>query len=90
MGSENTYDLKLYICGSSMTSKQAETNLRNMCKEFLEGNYTLEVIDVLKDTDRANADNILATPALIKAKPSPSIRIIGDISDSEAVLKCIE
>ncbi|MFA9460165.1 circadian clock KaiB family protein [Thiohalorhabdus methylotrophus] len=52
--------------------------------------FELEVINVLADPDRAEADGILATPTLVKIKPSPVQQVIGSFSDPSRVLPALE
>ncbi len=68
----------------------AIANLNRICKDQLADAYRLEIIDVLKQPELAEADRILATPTLIKELPPPLRRIIGDLSDTEKVLVGLE
>lgn len=78
--------LRLYVAGSSARSTRAVQNARDICEEFLEGRYTLEVIDVFQRPTLAKDDQIVAVPTLIKKLPAPLRRFIGDLSDREVVL----
>lgn len=78
--------LVLFILGSTPKSATALKNLRRLLEAQAKGRYTLEVVDVKTDPDRAEAERILATPTLIKKSPAPVHRIIGDMSDTEKVL----
>lgn len=49
------------------------------------GDYELTVCDVLKDPQIAEKEKVLATPTLVLLSPSPSRRIVGDMSDKEKV-----
>lgn len=80
------YLLRLYITGSTSRSIIAFTNLKNICEEYLEGRYELEVIDLYQKPSLALGDQIIAAPTLIKKRPLPFRRIIGDMSDKEKVL----
>ncbi|MFK8000010.1 MAG: circadian clock KaiB family protein [Polyangiales bacterium] len=80
------YTLRLYITGQSGHSQRAVRNLERICRKDLNGNYKLEVVDVLEEPERADADKILATPTLIKELPLPLRKLIGDMSDRERVL----
>lgn len=80
------YGLKLYVSGSNPRSELALRNLERICREELDGNYSLEVIDILQEPQRAEDERVLATPLLIKNLPPPLRRIIGDLSDTEKVL----
>jgi len=68
----------------------AIANLRRICDEDLNGQYALEIIDVLEQPEVAETDRILATPTLIKQLPPPLRRVIGDLSDKDKVLLGLE
>ena len=68
----------------------AIANLRRICEQELEGQYELEIIDVLEHPQLAEDERILATPTLIKQLPPPLRRVIGDLSDTEKVLLGLE
>jgi len=80
------YVLKLYVTGQTANSAKAIENLKDVLKNGLGDLYKLKVIDVLKNPQLAEEDKILATPALVKALPTPVRKIIGDLSDKEKVL----
>ncbi len=82
------YEFKLYLCITSETSNSVSVawNLKSLLDERLKGRYSLEVINVLDNPQRAEEDSILATPTLVKAAPPPERRVIGDLSDSRKVL----
>ena len=80
------YDLRLYVAGQTPRSLQALANLKRICEEHLEGNYRVEIIDLLKKPQLAAGDQILAIPTLVRAIPKPARKIIGDLSNTERVL----
>lgn len=80
----------MYVTGSSPRAEQAVANLKRICEEDLQGDYELEVIDVLKHPELAESDRVLATPTLIKQLPPPLRRVIGDLSDKDKVLLGLE
>lgn len=86
----DTFQLSLYVTGVAPPSARAIANLQHICKSHMSGSYSIEVIDVLKDPQRAERDKILATPMLIRQKPSPVRRILGDLSDTERVLRGLD
>ena len=61
-------------------------NLRDYCEEHLEGQYSIEVIDLLQNPQLAEGDQILAVPTLVRKVPEPVRKIIGDLSNKEKVL----
>jgi circadian clock protein KaiB len=78
--------LRLYVAGQSPKSLRAIENLTVICEEHMVGEYEIEVIDLLEQPRLAKHDGIVAIPTLIRARPEPVRRIIGDLSDSERVL----
>ena len=80
------YILTLFVSGGTLRANQAIANLRRICDEELEGDYELQVIDVLKNPQVAEDEKILATPTLMKRLPPPLRRVIGDLSDKQKVL----
>ena len=84
------YLLRLFVTGASSRTGTAIANLRRICEQELEGQYELEIIDVLQFPELAEDEKILATPTLIKSLPLPLRRVIGDLSDKEKVLLGLE
>lgn len=84
------YLLTLYVTGTSPRAKIAIANLKRLCENELEGEYELEIVDVLENPQRAEDEKILATPTLIKQLPLPLRRVIGDLSDKDKVLLGLE
>jgi circadian clock protein KaiB len=83
---ENKYELRLYIAGQTPKSVAALKNINKYCKEHLEGKYSIEVIDLLKNPQLAEGDQIFAIPTLVRKVPQPIRKIIGDLSNEEKVL----
>lgn len=84
---EDTYILKLYVTGMSLSSLRAIENLKHICEEHLTGRYDLEVIDIYKHPDTMYENDLIASPTLIKKSPAPFKKIMGDLSNEEKVLK---
>ena len=84
------YLLTLYVTGTSPRANVAIGNLQRICEQELEGQYELEIVDVLENPQRAEDEKILATPTLIKQLPPPLRRVIGDLSDKDKVLLGLE
>ena len=83
---EKEYQLRLYIAGKTSRSVSALNNLKKYCEEHLQGQYSIEVIDLLLNPQLAEGDQILAIPTLVKKVPEPVRKIIGDLSNKEKVL----
>lgn len=83
---QEKYELRLYVAGKTPKSVMALKNLRDYCEEHLEGQYSIEVIDLLQNPQLAEGDQILAVPTLVRKVPEPVRKIIGDLSNKEKVL----
>jgi len=80
------FRMRLFIAGRTSRSERCIANLKRICDHELQGDYSLEVIDVLENPQLAEDEKILATPTLIKDLPPPPRRIIGDMSNAGQVL----
>ena len=81
------YVLRLYITGATPNSVRAITNIKQICEANLKGRYSLEIIDVYKEQTIAQEEQLIALPLLIKKTPFPEQRLIGDMTDTQKVLK---
>ena len=81
------YVLSLYITGATPNSVRAITNIKQLCEEHLKGRYSLQIIDVYQQGAVAEQEQLIALPLLIKRAPLPERRMIGDLSNTEKVLK---
>jgi circadian clock protein KaiB len=79
------WDLRLYVAGPTSKSVAALRNLQELCEEHLAGRYRIEVIDLMKNPQLAEGDQILALPTLVRKLPSPIRKIIGNLSNTERV-----
>jgi circadian clock protein KaiB len=80
------YVLRLYVAGQTANSVRAIANIKRICEEHLDANYTLEVIDLYQQPQLAKGEQIVAVPTLIKKLPPPLRRLVGDMSDTARVL----
>jgi circadian clock protein KaiB len=80
------WQLRLYVAGQTPKSIRAFGNLKTLCEEHIAGQYTIEVVDLLKNPTLARGDQILAIPTLVRKLPEPIRKIIGDLSNTERVL----
>ena len=86
MAKEKKWELRLYIAGQTPKSILALKNIRKYCDEHLAGLYSIEVVDLLKNPQLAEGDQIFAIPTLVRKVPEPIRKIIGDLSNEERVL----
>lgn len=80
------WKLRLYVADNTSKSVAAFHNLTQLCDNYLPGRYHIEVIDLLKNPQLAQGDQILAVPAVVRKLPVPIRKIIGTLADTERVL----
>jgi circadian clock protein KaiB len=78
---DNTQHYCLYITGATPNSSRAVKNIREFLEKYLKGLYILDIIDVYQQPHIASSVDIIALPLLIRHKPLPQKRIIGDMGD---------
>ena len=83
---DGRWNLRLYVAGQTPRSITAFQNLKNICEEYLKGQYHIEVVDLMENPTLARGDQILAIPTLVRKLPQPIRKIIGDLSNTERVL----
>lgn len=81
------YVLHLYVTGASANSVRAISNIKRICEHYIKDNYSLEIIDIHQQPGLAEKEHLIALPVLIKSHPLPKRKLIGDMSDTEKVLK---
>ena len=84
---EENFELRLFVTGTSPLSVRSINNLQVILDEHLKGRYKLEIIDSHQQPLLVESENVSALPMLIKKKPLPAKRLIGDMSDKEKVLR---
>ena len=82
--------LRLYVAGQSPRSLRAVANLQRLCAEEIDVRYRLDVIDLYQQPELAQYDQVLALPALIRRLPEPLRSVVGDMSNSERVLRGLD
>ena len=81
--------LRLYVVGGTPNSMRAIQNWHAIAQEFLGGRAEMEIIDVLEAPQRLLADGILVTPTLLRLYPQPIVKIVGDLSQTDRVLRTL-
>jgi circadian clock protein KaiB len=89
MTNPDIFRLRLYVADDTLNSRQAVANLRAICNRYLPGRYEIELVDVVKEPDRAMEDRIFLTPTLIKLAPGLVERIVGTLSQTNLVLQVL-
>ncbi|HEY9880996.1 MAG TPA: circadian clock KaiB family protein [Leptolyngbyaceae cyanobacterium] len=84
------YVLRLYVASNSLRSLRAIQRIRALCEERLPGRYELEIVDIYQQPEMLEQDQVFAVPTLIKRLPPPLQRLIGDMTDIEKLIVCLD
>jgi circadian clock protein KaiB len=77
--------LRLYVAASAPNSTHAQANLRALLASAGAQDASVEVVDCIREPQRALRDGVLVTPTLLKLGPLPTCTIVGALSDAAAV-----
>lgn len=83
---QRKFMLRLYVAGTTPRSLRAIMDAERLCREHLDGRFSLEVIDIYQRPKLARDEQIIAVPTLVRRLPEPLRKLVGDLSDSERVL----
>ncbi len=83
------YIFRLFVSGHHANTERLLQKVHYFLEKALSQPYTLKVIDILKHPDRAETDQILATPTLLRIWPQPIRRIVGEIEHQEQLLRLL-
>jgi len=81
-------ELRLYVTSGTPLSIRARANLDAIVKDF-QPQVRLHVVDVLEQPLAALADGILVTPTLVKLRPGPVVRLVGDLTEQGVVISVL-
>lgn len=84
------YNFILFISGMSTKSSRAIENLREICNKYIPDNFDLEIVDITNNQNQAVEYQIIGVPTLIKISPNPKRIILGDLSDTDKVLRILD
>jgi len=86
---DEEYHLTLFVSGASDLSARAIGEARQLCDLHLRGRGRLTVIDIHAEPEAAVSSRVYAVPALVRHRPLPVRRIVGDLSHAEHVLSVL-
>src|SRR3954466_15627039 len=87
---DRRYVLRLFVTGMTPHSTRAVANLKAIYEEHLAGRYDLDVIDLYQQPALARAEQTVAAPTLVKRRPHPPRRLVGDLSRTDRVLAVMD
>ncbi|MBV8886544.1 MAG: circadian clock KaiB family protein [Chroococcidiopsidaceae cyanobacterium CP_BM_RX_35] len=80
------YVFRLFVAGHSVATERILQSLHQLLEQSLLYPYTLKVIDVFKHPEQAEANQVSATPTLVRVWPQPIRRLVGDLDNTEKIL----
>jgi circadian clock protein KaiB len=86
---EAHYDLTLFVGGASDLSGQAIAHARDLCDLHLAGRHRLSVVDLHVDPDAGVRSRVHAAPTLVRNRPLPARKLVGDLSQTADVLRAL-
>ncbi len=85
-----SWKLRLYVIDETPKSIAAYDNLRRVCEKYLPGRYEIEIVDLGRNPQMARDDQILSIPTLVRKLPPSHKKIVGDLSNTNRVLECLD
>ena len=79
--------LSLYVLEDYPSSKEAIACIEKILESLPRNSYDFEIIDMLKNPEKTESDNILVAPTLIKRSPLPFKKLVGSFNDSARIIK---
>ncbi|MBD2310332.1 circadian clock protein KaiB [Desertifilum sp. FACHB-1129] len=83
------YVLRLFVSGYSAATERILQELYQLLERSLAYPYTLKVIDIYKHPEQAEADQVSATPTLVRVWPRPVRKIVGNLEDATKILQIL-
>jgi circadian clock protein KaiB len=81
-------ELILYVTGDGPAARQAAADAQRLCADHLQ-QAELTVIDTAARPERAAADHVRLTPTLVRKRPPPERRVVGNLADGPKVLAAL-
>jgi circadian clock protein KaiB len=82
-------EFRLYINGGSPGASRIIDVVRQLLATRCPAQHQLDIFDLGKEPSAGLRDRVLAVPTLLRASPAPQRRVVGDLSDADAVWSAI-
>ena len=88
---QHLYKFYLYVVGQA-AEKDAPIvkNVRDSLRVMFGNDYSLDVVDVVKNPQSAVDQGILFTPTLMKMVPEPKKRVVGNFLDKTKTIEALK
>src|SRR6185437_9370172 len=80
------YTFTLYVAGDGDLAARARANFDRLIRARLGERCALTTVDILKEPGKARQNRVVATPLLVKERPLPLVKILGDLSQDAKIL----
>jgi circadian clock protein KaiB len=80
---------RVFVAGASWRSQRVVDALHELCRAHGVAEYTVEVVDVLREPASAERDRVLALPMVMRVAPAPIVRVVGDLSDGQVAAQVL-
>jgi two-component system response regulator GlrR len=83
-------ELVLYVSPFSRYAQTAQRNCEDLLARFDRTRVKFEVCDVSRNPERGDEDSVCYTPMLVKRSPLPRTYVLGDLSNTEALVGLLQ
>jgi CheY-like chemotaxis protein len=83
-------EITLYLTLPWPSSARAQANLQRVLARVPDGHVRLNTCDLAQEPGRAEKDNVLFSPTLVKVWPAPKMWILGDLSEAGVLTDLLE
>ncbi len=87
---EAPWAFKLFVAGETPAAARAVLNLKQLIEDHLPFGTKVQIVDLSREWDAEDGDAVLAVPLLMRKCPPPPRRIIGDLANTERVLRTLD
>jgi len=83
-------DLVLYVSAGSPASARARRSMEGTLRAFAGSPVRYSICDVGEEPTKAEDDQIVFTPTLVKRSPGPRAWVLGDLADAAVVIDLLK
>jgi DNA-binding response OmpR family regulator len=83
-------DLVLYVAAGSAASAKARRSMETILRQFAACPIRYAVRDVAEEPAKAEEDQIVFAPTLVKRSPGPRTWVLGDLADAAMVVDMLK
>jgi len=77
---------RLFVSGQDPKHQRVADGLTKLLRGQCGERCQLDVVDVRRQPEMAEEDNVLATPTLVRVEPLPALRVVGELAACTRIL----